>query len=107
MADLSEVELKAFVETVVRRGLGLYGQEEMAKMCYDAGIALTDDNKVEWLEPGDRGKQVQDLLLNYGSRNLPAKMTAIILARQHHVPVPPQLLKKKKKRRFRFRKRSG
>ncbi|GAB4308167.1 MAG: hypothetical protein Kow0069_06200 [Promethearchaeota archaeon] len=99
-------DLKEFVELVVRRGLGLYGQEEMAKICYEAGIALTDANEVEWLE-GDPEENVQKLLVEYGSRNLPARMTAIILARQHGIPVPEVLTKKKRTgRRWRlFRRR--
>ncbi|MEM2142315.1 MAG: hypothetical protein QXS20_02250 [Candidatus Thorarchaeota archaeon] len=105
MADIDPDRLKAFVSLVVQRGLGLYGQDEMARMCYESGIALTDMNEVDWLD-GNPYDNVQQLLIRYGSRNLPAKMTAIILARQHNIPVPEVLLEKRqKKRRWTFRKR--
>ncbi|MHA1784555.1 MAG: hypothetical protein ACTSVY_02260 [Candidatus Helarchaeota archaeon] len=107
MADLN-VDLKSFVNLVIKRGLGLYGQEKMAKICYDSGIALTDKNEVEWLSD-NHAENVKKLLENYGTQSLPAKMTAIVLARQHNIPVPESLLKKKKKKsrwlsRFRRKK---
>jgi hypothetical protein len=89
-----EDKLKGFVSIMVQRGLGLYGQTEMAKICYNSGIALTDQNEVDWLAE-NHTEAVQKLLINYGSKNLPAKMTAIVLARQHNIPVPDALLEKK------------
>lgn len=109
MDHLDENGLKEFVDTLVVRGLGLYGQEEMAKICYESGVALTDKNEIEWM--GDQYSGiVQKLLINYGSRNLPAKMTAIVLARKHGIPVPNELIEKPKKktglRKLRFRRRN-
>ncbi len=102
-----EDKLKGFVDLLVLRGLGLYGQARMAKICYDSGIALTDKNEIEWME-ADHPKSVHNLLVNYGSKNLPAKMTAIVLARQHNIPVPETLLAKKrnKRRRSIFKRRA-
>ena len=95
------VDLKTFVDIVVRRGLGLYGQEKMARICYDSGIALTERNEIDWLTE-NHDDSVQKLLENYGANSLPAKMTAIVLARQHNVPVPESLLQKKKKKKSRW-----
>lgn len=102
MAAVDESKLIQFVKVVVQRGLGLYGQTEMAKICYNSGIALTDKNEVDWLSNEGHQKIIEKLLINYGSKNLPAKMTAIVLARQHNIPVPNELLEKKKKRRSRW-----
>ena len=85
MDNLTEPQLKTFVDILVLRGLGLYGQAQMAKICYESGVALTDTNEIEWLE-SNHPTVVQKLLINYGSRNLPANMTAIVLARQHKIP---------------------
>ena len=106
---ISEDKLKEFVDLVIRRGLGLYGTKLMAEISYKSGIALTDQQEIEWMEE-DHNQSVQKLLINYGSRNLPAKMTAIVLARRHSIPVPDELTQnksKKKKKRFfsRFKKR--
>jgi hypothetical protein len=101
---VEESRLQEFVSIMVTRGIGLYGRDEMARICYDSGIALLDDNRIEWLEEGDRNKLVQRLLINYGSKNLPAKMTAIVLARQNNIPVPEELLEKKKKKTSWFKK---
>lgn len=92
---VEEDKLKNFVSLMVQRGLGLYGQVEMAKICYESGIALTDKNEIDWLAE-NHTMAVEKLLINYGSRNLPAKMTAIVLARQHNIPVPSVLMEKKK-----------
>ncbi len=101
---VEESRLKDFVSVMVTRGIGLYGRDEMAKICYDSGIGLLDDNRIEWMDEGDRNNLVQRLLINYGSKNLPAKMTAIVLARQHNIPVPEELLEKKKKKTSWFKK---
>ena len=106
MADISEQKLLDFVHLVVKRGLGLYGQEKMAKICFNSGIALTDTNEVDWLKE-NHANCVQTLLINYGSTNLPAKMTAIVLARKNQIPVPDELMASgsKKRKRFKFRSR--
>ena len=96
---MDEEKLKSFVDVMVLRGLGLYGLTEMAKICYDSGIALTDTREI------DHEKCVEQLLINYGIRNLPAKMTAIVLARKNNIPVPAKLLEKKNKSRRRFFRR--
>mgnify|MGYP000625098226 FL=1 len=96
---VEESRLKQFVSVMVTRGIGLYGRDEMAKICYNSGIGLLDDNNIEWMDnSSDRNDLVRQLLINYGSRNLPAKMTAIVLARQNNIPVPEELLEKKKKK---------
>ncbi|MHA1791618.1 MAG: hypothetical protein ACTSVI_03170 [Promethearchaeota archaeon] len=102
---LSDDELLDFIKLLVKRGLGLYGQDEMAKICYNSGIALTDQMEIDWLNDDHEGS-VQKLLVSYGSRNLPAKMTAILLARKHQIPVPEALTSRSKKRRrfFKFRR---
>ena len=105
MANINKEKLTEFVKTIVTRGLGLYGTEEMAKICYNSGIALTDKKEIDWLNE-DYSKSVKTLLVNYGSRNLPAKMTAIVLARKNNFPVPKELLQQKRKRRlFKFRRK--
>ena len=100
--SVPEEKLKEFVDMMVVRGLGLYGTEAIAQICYDSGIALTDKHEIEWLD-ANHPMAVQKLLINYGSRNIPAKMTSIVLARKYNIPVPEKLLAKKKvKRRFIF-----
>ena len=104
MDSLDNDALKTFVSNLVIRGLGLYGQEEMAKICYDSGIALTDLNEIEWMEKKPT-EAVQELLVNYGTRNLPAKMTAIVLARKFKVPVPEALTQKKRNTRQKVKRK--
>lgn len=107
MAALADRQLREFVEMMVQRGLGLYGSEIIAQICYDSGIAFTDTHEIDWLQD-DHEKAVNKLLVNYASRNLPAKMTAIVLARKYAIPIPNDLLDKKisGKRKFlsKFRK---
>jgi precorrin-6B methylase 1 len=104
MDPMNNKHLKNFVELLISRGLGLYGQKEMAKICYESGIALTDLNEIEWMT-GKHEKAVQSLLVNYGTRNLPAKMTVMVLARKHNIPLPEKLTKKKRNKKQNLFKR--
>ncbi len=100
---LTDDKLKAFVDLMVERGLGLYGSTKMAEICYDSGIGLTDHHEIDWIDK-DHFASVQRLLVNYSSVNLVSKMTAIVLARRNNIPVPDKLLEKKKKK-SRWKKR--
>ncbi|MHA1682009.1 MAG: hypothetical protein ACTSUE_13810 [Promethearchaeota archaeon] len=92
---VEESSLAEFVHLLVQRGLGLYGKQEMATICYDSGIALMDKGEIDWLND-DHFKSVQKLVKNYATRNLPAKMTAIVLARKYGIPIPASLESKRK-----------
>ena len=86
-------------EILVSRGLGMYGHEMMQKICYDSGIALLDDDSIDWLQE-DKEKSMNDFLINYSAMNLAAKMTAIVLAKKYEIPIPEQIKKKKRNSRF-------
>ncbi len=101
---LTEDKLKAFVDSLVERGLGLYGPPKMAQICYESGIGLTDQSEIDWIDD-NHYESVQKLLVNYSGVNLVAKMTAIVLARRNNIPVPDKLLQKKKKKRSRWRRK--
>ncbi len=98
--DVTDETLKEFTQILVQRGLGLYGREKMAQICYESDIALLDDDTIDFLSD-DLKKSVEKLLLNYSKFNLTAKMTAVVLAKRHGIPIPPALQKKKKKSRIR------
>ena len=100
---LTDDKLKTFVDLMVKRGLGLYGASVMGEICYDAGIGLTDQHEVDWID-NDHSACVQRLLVNYSLVNLVSKMTAIVLARRNSIPVPDKLLAKKNKK-SRWKKR--
>ena len=87
---------------LVSRGLGIYGHETMQKICYDSGVALLDDDSIDWLQD-DKEKAMNDFLINYSAMNLAAKMTAMVLAKRYGIPIPEQI-KKKKKRKSRFQR---
>lgn len=100
MDSLDDGTLMTCVKSLVQRGLGLYGQTEMAQICYNSGIALTDLNEIDWLEE-NHGKSVEKFLINYGTRNLPAKMTVIIMARKYRIPIPEVLTEQNRGKRRR------
>lgn len=99
--DNREMFLKALVE----RGLGIYGREKMAEICYASGVALLDDNSVDFLDD-NHGKALESLILNYSQINLPARMTAMVLAKRFNIPIPKELGQKKRQSRFLGRLRS-
>ncbi|MHA1448699.1 MAG: hypothetical protein ACTSP4_04680 [Candidatus Hodarchaeales archaeon] len=83
----SNEPIEQFVNVLVSRGLGIYGRERMANICYESGVALLDDNTIDWLEE-DRNEALQQLIVNYSSVNLPAKMTAIVLKTKEKTKIP-------------------
>ena len=93
----TEKKEKEFVEVLVKRGLGIYGKEKMAKICYDSGIALLDDDSIDFIDDNIE-EAIKKLLINYSKFNLVAKMTAVVLAKRYGIPIPPELQKKKKKK---------
>ncbi len=98
--EVNRDRIEEFTKTLVKRGLGLYGREQMAKICYDSGIALLDDDSIDFLDE-DINAAVKKLIINYARFNLPAKMTAVVLAKNYGIPLPDEL-KSKKRRRSRF-----
>ena len=95
-----------FLKEIVNRGLGIYGPEKMAKICYESDVALMDDNSLDFLSENYKDS-VSKLIENYSKINLSAKMTALILAKRYNIPIPDSLKKKKKKSRFLGRFRRG
>lgn len=92
-----------FTKTLISRGLGMYGPEKMKKICSDSGFRLYDDGSFE-KNPGEELQSaVQKLLINYSKFNLPAKMTAMVLAKKYNIQIP-EALQKKQKRKSRFRR---
>lgn len=88
-----------FLKALVERGLGIYGRDKMAQICHESQVALMDDNSLDWLTD-DHEKALQNLLINYSRINLPARMTVMVLAKKHDIPVPEELGKGKKRSRF-------
>ncbi len=88
--------VKELVSTLVARGLGLYGREKMARICYDSGVALMDDDTTDWLDD-DVEAALHRFLVNYAKFNVAAKMTVLVLAKKFGVPVPEELRRKKRR----------
>ncbi len=98
--EVGQETMEEFLRTLIKRGLGLYGREKMAKICYDSGIALMDDDTIDFLDENVTNA-VNALLINYAKFNLPARMTVMVLAKKYGIPLPEEL-RRKKKRRSRF-----
>ncbi|MBD3192505.1 MAG: hypothetical protein GF308_17835 [Candidatus Heimdallarchaeota archaeon] len=95
-------KMHEFTRTLISRGLGMYGPEKMQKICSDSGFRLDDDGSFEKNPEADLESAVQKLLINYSKFNLPAKMTAMVLAKKYNIKIP-EALQKKRKRKSRFR----
>ena len=90
-----------FIRTLIMRGLGIYGYKKMAEICEESGIALLPNGEFEVISDAPTDKILHDIILNYSKFNLAAKMTAMLLAKRHNVPIPPDLTKKKRLSRIR------
>ena len=84
-----------FLQILIRRGLGIYGREKITQICQESNIRLLSDDSIEWLVE-DRDKSLQTLILNYSQLNLPAKMTAMVLAKRFAIPIPEEFKARKK-----------
>ncbi len=94
--------IQELVDVLVARGLGLYGKEKMAEICYDSGVALLDDNSTDCLDDDMEGS-LSKFLVNYARFNIAAKMTVMVLVKKFKILLPEEL-QRKKKRKSRFRR---
>ena len=101
--ELSDETIDEFASVLVARGLGIYGRQKMAEICEKSGVALMDDDTIDWLA-SDKLAAIKQLIINYSKFNLPAKMTAIVLAKRYNIPIPEEELGRKKRRVSRFRR---
>lgn len=88
-----------FLKELIERGLGIYGRDKMAEICFNSKIGLLDDYSLDWLTE-DHDEAFNNLLQNYASINLPAKMTVMVLAKRHGIDLPESVTITKKKSKF-------
>ena len=84
---VSRGNIEQLVHTLVQRGLGIYGYKRMVEMCESAGVALLDDYTVDWLDD-DHERALNRFLISYARQNPAARMTVLVLAKRHGVPIP-------------------
>ncbi len=92
---VSEESMHQLIKTLIARGLGIYGRQKMGEICENAGIALLDDDTMDWLID-DKERALRDFLVNYAKQNIAARMTVMVLAKKHGIPVPDELQRKKR-----------
>ncbi|MFW9993227.1 MAG: hypothetical protein ACFFD4_14380 [Candidatus Odinarchaeota archaeon] len=102
---MNERNIDDFVKVLVSRGLGIYGREKMTRICHNSGLSLHGDNTVTWRST-DPKTALNRLIINYSRDNLPAKMTAVVLARKHGIPLPRELVKDKRRKSL-FRRKQA
>ncbi len=93
--DYRSNELLGMGKELVHRGMSLYGRKAIANLSYKVGLALLDDDTVEWLDPWKYSPEVviRRFLIEYSKINLPAKMTAIVYSRRYQIPLPLDIRK--------------
>jgi len=94
-----ESNQETFLKELIERGLGIYGKEKMAEICFNSKIGLLDDYSLDWLSD-DHDTAFKNLIENYSSINLTAKMTVMVLAKKHGIPLPESVTITKKKSKF-------
>jgi len=67
----------------------------MVEMCESAGVALLDDYTVDWLDD-DHERALNRFLISYARQNPAARMTVLVLAKRHGVPIPKELERKRR-----------
>lgn len=97
--DKDSPNVQIFLKEIVERGLGIYGRDKMAEICYNSQIGLLDDYTLDWLSD-DHTEALNKLIVNYSKINLPAKMTVMVLAKKHGIKIPDTIQTTKKRSRF-------
>ena len=80
-----------FASILIKRGFGLYGDDKMMKICQDSGISCGTDGSLSAITEENKMDVIRDLIVNYSRFNLPAKMTALVLAKKYGIPIPDEL----------------
>ena len=83
----ASINEREFLDLLIKRGLGLYGKEKIDQILKQSKIELLTDGSVNWLN-GNPSDSLQTLMRNYAALNVPAKMTAVVLAKRFDIPVP-------------------
>ena len=95
---MSVDNINEFASILIKRGFGLYGDERMLKICTDSGIACETDGSFDKLTERNMNDTIKHLIINYSKFNLPARMTAIVLAKKYNIPIPNELKTPAKKK---------
>jgi hypothetical protein len=93
-----------FARIIIQRGMGLYGTQKMLEICKKSGLSCRNDGTFEPLDEKKLEKKLEKLIINYAQFNLPAKMTALVLAKKHNIPIPEEL-KGKKRRKSKYQQK--
>ena len=101
--EVKEETANEFLSILISRGLGIYGHDRMVKICGNSGILLNDDDSFNLTSTNDLSTILNQFIVNYSQFNLPAKMTAMVLAKKFQIPIP-DTLKQKPKKKSRFRR---
>lgn len=102
--EMNEDTVNEFARLLLMRGLGLYGDQKMTKICEESGLKCTSDGSFEKIQQEEISKTIEKLIVNYAKFNLPAKMTVLVLARKYNISIPEEL-KKTEKRKSKYRQR--
>jgi hypothetical protein len=93
-----------FAKILIVRGLGIYGENKMRKICSESGLDCNSDGTFEPLTHDNYSEKLRELMINYSKFNLPAKMTTIVLAKRYGITIPEEL-RTSKRRKSKYRQK--
>ena len=96
--EMTMTEAEEFARILIMRGFGLYGDNKMLRICSDSGIDCETDGSFTGISEDNMNEVIEKLLVNYSKFNLPAKMTSLVLAKKHGIPIPKELKAPSKKK---------
>ncbi len=86
-----------FAQALIMRGLGFYGRDKMKELCANSRIDLLEDDSIKII--GNPTEAVSNLIIQFSSGSMIAKMTAQTVAKKYGIIVPDLINLKKKQRR--------
>ncbi len=95
---MTMIEAEEFARILIMRGFGLYGDNKMLRICSDSGLSCETDGSFTGISEENMDEVIEKLLVNYSKFNLPAKMTSLVLAKKHGIPIPDALKAPTKKK---------
>ncbi len=96
--EINHQQAAEFAQLLIMRGLGLYGDKKMAKICDDSGMDCRAGSSYELPDNENIEDSLKKLMINYSKFNLPAKMTVLVLAKKYGMLIPEELKSSKKKK---------
>ncbi len=94
---LNREAMETLVLDLIQRGLGLYGRERMEEILKRSGISVLENGTSFWADD-DKEDALNRFMINYSKFSIAARMTVLVFAKKHGIPLPMEMRSSKKRK---------